>query len=384
LIICALLAACTGAQPTPTSAPASPPPARDYWPTDGWRSDAPANRGLDEAALAGLRSQIEQELPFLDSLLIVKDGYLVCEEYFNGYDAERLHPVHSVTKSVMSALFGIAQADGSIPNLDAKLGDALPDYFADGQHNDKESITLRHLLQMRSGIQFDEGALNDELAARGADAALFFLGQDLTEYALDYPVAHAPGDAWNYSTLDSQLLSAAFSALTGQSLADYAAERLFSAIGVGETVWSSDTNGVSIGGDTLELTARDMARFGYLYLNRGQWDGQQVIPQDWVDLSTSAQGDRVLYVPTDETLTIEFYGFHWWTWKPEWFHGHATSHARGFGGQWINIFPSLDLVIVSTANSQVDNAGNVAQEKAIDAMIRDQILPALDVVEVER
>jgi CubicO group peptidase (beta-lactamase class C family) len=384
LIVCALLAACAGAQPTPTSAPASPPPARDYWPTDGWRSDAPANRGLDEAALAGLRSQIEQELPFLDSLLLVKDGYLVYEEYFNGYDAERLHPVHSVTKSVMSALFGIAQADGRIPNLDTKLGDALPDYFADGQHDDKANITLRHLLQMRSGIQFDEGAHNDELAAPGDEGAQFFLGQDLTEYALDYPVAHAPGEAWNYSTLDSQLLSAAFSALTGQSLADYAAERLFSAIGVGETVWYSDSNGVSVGGDTLELTPRDMAKFGYLYLNRGQWDGQQVIPQDWVDLSTSAQGDRVLYVPTDETLPIEFYGFHWWTWKPEWFHGHATSHARGFGGQWINVFSDLDLVIVSTANSQVDNAGNVAQEKAIDAMIRDQILPALDVVEVER
>lgn len=120
-----LLAACGSATPTPTDAPASPPPARDYWPTDGWRSNAPANHGLDETALAGLQSQIEQELPFLDSLLIVKDGYLVYEEYFNGYDVDRLHPVHSVTKSVLSALFGIAQADGSIPNLDAKLGDVL-------------------------------------------------------------------------------------------------------------------------------------------------------------------------------------------------------------------------------------------------------------------
>ena len=241
-----LLAACGGGQPATPAVPASPAPVRDYWPTDGWRSDAPANRGLDEAALAGLRAQIEQELPFLDSLLIVKDGYLVYEEYFNGYDADRLHPVHSVTKSVMSALFGIAQADGSIPELDAKLGDALPDYFTGNQHDDKKDITLRHLLQMRSGIQFDEGAHNDELAARGADAAQFFLGQDLTEYALDYPVAHTPGEAWNYSSLDSQLLSAAFSGLTGQSLADYAAERLFAAIGVGESVWSNDTKGSAL------------------------------------------------------------------------------------------------------------------------------------------
>lgn len=343
----------------------------------------PVNRGLDEAALAGLRAKIEQELPFLDSLLIVKDGYLVYEEYFNGYDADRLHPVHSVTKSVMSALFGMAQVDGSIPDLDAKLGDVLPDYFAGGQHDDKKNITLRHLLQMRSGIQFDEAAFNDELAERGVDAAQFFLGQDLTKYALSYPAAHRPGEAWNYSSLDSQLLSAAFSGLTGQSLADYAAERLFAAIGIGESIWSEDANGVSIGGNTLELTPRDMARFGYLYLNRGQWDGQQVIPRDWVDLSTTAQGDRVLYVPSGETLPIDFYGYHWWTWKPDWFHGHSSVHARGYGGQWINIFPDLDLIIVSTANSEVDGAGDAAQEAAIHAMIRDRLLPALDVVSVE-
>ena len=105
----AFLAACGGLPATPV-VPASPAPVRDYWPTDGWRSDAPANRGLDEAALAGLRAQIEQEMPFLDSLLIVKDGYLVYEEYFNGYDADRLHQVASVTKSFTSALYGMAQA----------------------------------------------------------------------------------------------------------------------------------------------------------------------------------------------------------------------------------------------------------------------------------
>jgi CubicO group peptidase (beta-lactamase class C family) len=378
-----LPAACGGGQPATPALPASPAPVRDYWPTDGWRSDAPANRGLDEAALAGLRAQIEQELPFLDSLLLVKDGYLVYEEYFNGYDADRLHSVHSVTKSVMSALFGIAQADGSIPDLDAKLGDVLPDYFAGGQHGDKKNVTLRHLLQMRSGIQFDEAAFNDEWAERGVDAAQFFLGQDLTEYALSYPVAHKPGEAWNYSSLDSQLLSAAFSGLTGQSLANYAAERLFAAIGIGELVWSNDANGVSIGGNTLHLTPRDMAKFGYLYLNRGQWDGQQAIPQDWVNLSTSAQGDRAFYVPSGEALPIDFYGYHWWTWKPDWFHGYASVHARGYGGQWINIFPDLDLIIVSTANSEVDGAGDDAQEAAVHAMIRDQLLPALDSVKVE-
>ncbi|MEI2689070.1 MAG: serine hydrolase [Anaerolineae bacterium] len=160
-----LLAACSSAAPTQTSAPASPPPARDYWPTDGWRSDAPANRGLDEAALAGLRSQIEQELPFLDSLLIVKDGYLVYEEYFNGYDADRLHQVASVTKSFTSALVGMAQAEGVIPDLDATLGGELREHFGNALQRDQRNISLRHLLQMRSGLAFDEGAFYEEASA---------------------------------------------------------------------------------------------------------------------------------------------------------------------------------------------------------------------------
>ncbi len=147
-----LLAACGGRQPATSALPASPAPPRDYWPTDGWRSDAPANRGLDEASLAGLHSQIEQELPFLDSLLLVKDGYLVYEEYFNGYDADRLHPVQSVTKSFTSALVGMAQAEGAITDLDATLGDELREHFAGHLRRDQRNISLRHLLQMRSGL----------------------------------------------------------------------------------------------------------------------------------------------------------------------------------------------------------------------------------------
>ena len=146
-------------------APATPP-ARDYWPTAGWRSDAPAKRGFDEAKLAGLKAEIEQNLPFLNSLLIVKDGYLVYEEYFNGYDASRLNPVHSVTKSFASALTGMAQAEGKIANLDVTLGTALPEYFANGQNADKKDITLRHMLMMRSGLDIDQDELTAEVAAR--------------------------------------------------------------------------------------------------------------------------------------------------------------------------------------------------------------------------
>jgi CubicO group peptidase (beta-lactamase class C family) len=381
LIVCALLAACTGAQPAPTSAPASPPPARDYWPTDGWRSDAPANRGLDEAALAGLRSQIEQELPFLDSLLIVRDGYLVYEEYFNGYDAERLHPVHSVTKSFTSALVGMAQAEGIITDLDATLGGELREHFGDLIRPDQRNISLRHLLQMRSGLAFDEGALEEEASARwatqGYSATLAtYTQRDLTSFSLGHSMAYRPGEAWNYTTLDPQLLSAAFGALTGQTLEDFASQRLFPALGIDDWNWLADVNGVSLGGTGLELTPRDMAKLGFLYLNRGVWDGQELLRPDWIRLSTTPQGSGV-NAWSGQTLPIEWYGMQWWTWKPELFAGQRAIAAQGYGGQHVILLPDHDMIVVTTAEPVVapDAAENQINENY--DLVKYSILPAV-------
>jgi CubicO group peptidase (beta-lactamase class C family)/sugar lactone lactonase YvrE len=375
------LAACGGAPPTPPPLPSSPPPVRDYWPTAGWRSDAAANRGMDEAALAGLREQIEQELPFIDSLLIVKDGYLVYEEYFNGHDADRLHHIASVTKSFMSALYGMAQAEGAIPDLDATLGDDLREHFAGVLQPDQRKISLRHLLQMRSGLAFDEEALYEEASAlwagQGYDAALAsYTGRDLTGYALGHPMAHRPGEAWSYSTADSQLLSAAFQALTGRSLEAYAGQRLFSALGITEWRWLADAKGVSLGGLGLELTPRDMAKLGFLYLNRGAWDGQELLQPDWVRLTTTPQGSGV-YAGTGQTLPIEWYGMQWWTWKPELFAGQRAVAAQGYGGQYVILLPDLDIIVVSTAKPDVPPDVAEDQGNRIYDLVKYGVLPAV-------
>jgi len=174
-----LVAACAAGQPSKVQ------PARDYWPTDGWRTDTAANRGLDQGMLAGLRGEIEQDLPFMDSLLIFKDGYLVYEQYFNGDDASQTHHLHSVTKSFLSTLYGMAQAEGNIQHLDANLGAVLPDAFAEGQYPDKKRITLRHLLQMHSGLEIDEASLHDKLLSFGDEeqALEFYLERDETGLA---------------------------------------------------------------------------------------------------------------------------------------------------------------------------------------------------------
>lgn len=376
----AFLAACGGLPATPV-VPASPAPVRDYWPTDGWRSDAPANRGLDEAALAGLRAQIEQEMPFLDSLLIVKDGYLVYEEYFNGYDADRLHQVASVTKSFTSALYGMAQAEGAITDLDATLGGELREPFGDALQREQRNISLRHLLQMRSGLAFDEGALYEETSAlwatEGFSATLAaYTQRDLTSFGLGHSMAYRPGEAWSYSTADSQLLSAAFQALTGQSLEAYAGQRLFPALGIDEWRWPPDAKGVTIGGATLELIPRDMAKLGFLYLNRGTWDGQELLRPDWVRLSTTPQGNGV-YAWSGQTVPIEWYGMQWWTWKPELFAGHRAIAAQGYGGQHVILLPDLDMIVVMTARPDVDpDAADAHINQGYD-LVKYSILPAV-------
>lgn len=376
-----LLAACGGGQPATSALPASPAPVRDYWPTDGWRSDAAANHGLDEAALAGLRSQIEQELPFLDSLLIVKDGYLVYEEYFNGYDADRLHQLASVTKSFTSALVGMAQAEGAITDLDATLGGELREHFGDLLPRDQRNISLRHLLQMRSGLAFDEGAFYEEASARvasqGYSATLAsYAQQDLTSLGLSLPMAYRPGEAWSYSTMDSQLLSAAFSALTGQSLEAYASQHLFPTLGIDDWNWPADANGVSLGGAGLELTPRDMAKLGFLYLNRGAWDGQELLRPDWVQLSTTPQGSGV-NAWSGQTLPIEWYGMQWWAWRPDLFAGQRAIAAQGYGGQHVILLPDHDMVVVTTAEPAVapDAAENQINESY--DLVKHSILPAV-------
>jgi CubicO group peptidase (beta-lactamase class C family)/sugar lactone lactonase YvrE len=383
LVAFAVLAACATPPPAlPTPAP-SDPPVRNYWPTAAWRMAAPAERGLDEAKLAGLRAEIERDLPFLDSLLIIKDGDLVYEEYFNGYDASRLHHVASVTKSFMSALVGMAHGRGAIPSIDATLGRELRDHFAGFLKRGQGDISLRHLLQMRSGLSFDEGKFYEEVAASAPDGVLdplkeleWFTARNLTEYALSYDSAHRPGTAWAYSTVDSQLLSASFSALTGQSLEQYARQELFPALGITNWRWPEDATGVTLGGIGLELAPRDMAKLGFLYLNRGAWDGEELVPADWVRQSTAPQ-DSGLYRWNGQTLPIEWYGMQWWNWRPDLFGGQRAVAAHGYGGQNVMILPDLDMIVVTTANDVVAPDVAEVQGNHVYDLVKYSVLPAV-------
>lgn len=354
-------------------------PLPTYWPTEAWRTDSPSDHGFDETVMAGIDDYIQTEVPYLDSILIIRNGYIVFERYYNDYNVNSLHNIASVTKSWTSALVGIALEAHAIENLDATLSQLLPDYDISQAYPDKSEITARDLLMMRSGIAWNEDAF--DTGEYGSPVELLEI-EDIIAYALTFPMGYQPGEAWNYSTLDSQLISAIVQEAVGEPLSAYIVPNLFEPMGIVDFDWLN-ISGVTVGGQQMSLTPRDMAKLGLLYLHNGIWDGKQLIPAEWVMQSLTPQGDA-LYVPMGENLEIEFYGYHWWVWKPDWFYGYGSFQAKGYAGQQIWVLPDLDLILVTTANlDDVDPETATRQEAGIGEIVLQFIFPALTDAELD-
>ncbi len=332
LVILSLAAGCAGS--TETAAPET----GAYWPTEGWRTSTPEEQGMDSTELEEMMEYIDQQGLAIDSVVVVRNGYIVFEEYPGFlYDQDMPHVVHSVTKSFVSALIGIAIREGYIEGKEQKFVDLFPDRTIKNLDSRKESITLEHLLTMSVGLEWNEWKYaysdpqNHYMKAIRSD--------DPVQYVLDVPMMEDPGVRWNYNGGTSHLMSALVAEATGYDTLDFAREFLFAPLGITEVRWDSDRHGIRYGGGGLYLTPRDMAKFGHLYLNNGTWDGKQIVPADFV-----AEASKTHY--TVDAYTG--YGYQsWWTCL-----GTEVYYAAGLYGQRIDIVPDLDLVVVFTANIQ--------------------------------
>lgn len=327
------------------------------WPADNWSISTPELQGMDSAMLGRADSRITDNYPNVYSLLVVRHGYLVYEKYYHGVDGNDANPVFSVTKSVMSALTGIAVRDGLIGNKGQKLSEFLPDYFSQLDDTKKSEITVKNVLTMTGGLESID-----------SDYMSYFSSPDFLGYVLQKPLTDKPGERFVYNTGLTHFLSAVISETSGISTEDYAKENLFNKIGISVESWDTDRNGYSIGGTGLSLTPSDMAKFGYLYLNNGLWDGVQVLPKEWVEESTQKQ------VAVDAGLN---YGYLFWL---QTVRDEAKSkeydvyRAAGMGGQYIMVVPDLDMVVVVTANS------NNVSDDGSDTLdiITDYVIPAAE------
>lgn len=308
----------------------------EEWPTNGWTTTSPEQQGMDSALLDEVYEQVREAGANIRSLLVVRHGYLVAEEYFlpQIYDVNTTHIVFSVTKSVVSCLIGIAIDKGFIDNTSQPLLDFFPDRTIANPSAWKDNITLEDVLRMRSGFEWDEDGYdtyNDYFGMK--DAA------DWAQYVLDKPMEHEPGSHFYYNSGNSHLLATIINVTTGMTPLAFADQYLFGPLGITSRGWLPDPYGVSFGGSDLALRPRDMAKIGLLYMNNGTWDTQQIVSSDWVNRSN--HGPSTPYGGTS-------YGYQWWINDYQnWY------SARGYNGQLIYVVPEHDVVVVFSS----DNTG---------------------------
>jgi len=267
----------------------------------------------------------------LHSLLISHRGELVFEEYYNGADSRRPANMKSASKSVISALIGIAIDEGHIKSVEDPITKYFPEYIFNQTDPDKQLITIENLLTMQSGLE----------TTSNRNYGKWVLSENWVEFVLNQPLVAKPGTRMLYSTGSTHLLSAILTRASGINTKEFAQKHLASQLGYSMSYWSRDPQGIYFGGNDMEMTPRQMLAFGELYLNKGVHEGRQIIPTNWVKesyrphvLSPRGQG--------------RYYGYGWWLRDLA---GMLVPVAWGYGGQLIFVVEPMDLVVVATSDS---------------------------------
>ncbi len=365
----------------------------EVWPTKRWPTTTPRAAGLDPKALADFDAEIAGgKYGNVDSFLVIRNGKLAFERsykrnydqiyaeqartpgplnphdptgpynYFNPwwhpyYRRGDLHTMQSASKTVTSVAIGTAIAHNEFPELDTPI----LKFFDNGKvaHLDdrKRRITLRHLLTMTAGFDWNENLpYNDPNNA----ASLMEASADWIQFVIDRPMAADPGTVFNYNSGVTELLSYIFRKATGKDLEEYAARNLFAPLGM-DYYWKRAPYGLVDTEGGLYLKTQDLAKIGYLFLHNGMWDGKQIVPAAWVKAS-------VLPSTTVSTNGVK-YGFQWWLYPYGDDHSHVAWAASGFGGQAMIVLPEYDLIISYTGWNILDGQPRLAYRMAIDRVL---------------
>ncbi len=327
-----------------------------YWPTDGWRTSTPEEQGMNSSKLADLFAYMARRGFNMRSMLIIRNGYVVAEMVQYPYSPDMLHELRSATKSFTGTLVGIALGQGDIRSLDQPVVGFFPDRTAAHLDDRKRALTLENLLTMSGGFEWGDGTM-------GGDFVPFYemyKSPDWTQFMLDRAIVTNPGTRFEYNSGGAHLVSAILQQAAGQPTEAFAAEHLFEPLGIRQWFWVSDPQGIAWGCSGLSLTPRDMAKLGYLYLNNGVWDGQPILPADWVTAATQQQ------IQAGPTMLSDGYGYLWWVDQNGYF------MALGYGGEDIIVVPDENLIVVTVA------ALNWGEFEAPEWLLNDYILPAVE------
>lgn len=314
-----------------------------------WPPTPPEEQGLDSTVLRTGLTKLGNNAS-LFSALVIRHDRLVAERYYHGSGAQRSNNVHSASKSILQALVHIAIAKGYIESLDNPVADYLPEYFGNASP-DKKKITIRHMLTMTSGLDWTEDSteIQVEEASNWVQA---ILGRSLVS---------VPGATYNYSSGNTHVVSAVLQKATRMSTCQFAHQYLFGPMGITAEHWGRDPRGIFSGGYNVYLTPREMAKFGLLYLHDGKWAGQPLVPHGAV---------RAAQAQTTQVDDTSAYSEGWWMQTVS---GRSMYFAWGYGGQFIYVIPSADIVLVTSENT----SKNSNKEINSRAFIRDYLLPSI-------
>ena len=358
------------------------------WPNNGWERSKPELEGMSLDSLSSFSNKLKSgDLGYIDGMLVIRNGKIVFEkEYSNNYDSlfeitntkpgkynyydpvwhpyyknTELHTMQSVSKSFTAAAIGIAIKNGVIKDLDVKIMEYFVGFESSNPDPRRNEMTIRDVLTMTTGISWDE--LSMPYTDTSSSCVQMEASQDWVKYVLDQPMAFKPGEKWEYSSGATILLSNIIKQSTGQDLVDYVEQNLFNELGIQNYYWKHTPKGLTDAEGGLYLTPRDLAKFGYLYLNNGVWNGKPVLPDNWVQNNLSK--------PLDTIWPSFKYGHQWWL--IPYGENKITMLASGLGGQRMLVIPEFNIVAVFTGWNVYDTPALnswMAMHKVIDAVVK--------------
>jgi len=370
--------------------------AQTEWPTNGWTVTTPSEVGLDARTLAEIDADIgEGKYGYVDSMLVIRHGKLAYERYYGHdygeiykkeaatrgplvvgdltgpynyfndwwhpyYRDTNLHTMQSATKSVVSAVVGIAVGRGEFPDIDTPVLNFFESGTVANVDERKERMTIRHLLTMSTGLDWNEDVPYIDPKNTWSDLQG---APDWAQFTIDRPMEKEPGKEFKYNSGATLILGHIFYRATGTDLEEYAAEHLFEPLGIDEYFWKRTPLGRTDVQEGLYVSSRDIAKIAYLFLQRGQWAGKQIVPDVWVRDSIHPS------LPVTADASWE-YGYKWWLIHYQ--HGGedlVAFEGNGFGGQLPIVLPDLDMVIVFTGWNALPDRPSMGTDVAIRRVV---------------
>lgn len=321
-----------------------------YWPTRGWKTCNPDAVGMDAQKLIKAIEYAATPKYKTEGILVIKNGYIVAESYFGDFKKDSQHHSFSVAKSFTSALIGIAIDKGLLSGVDERICQYYENWDCDNQSDRRKSMTLRHAMTLTSGLNWIENW--SKLDNTTNDTLKMAFDGHFVRYVSKKRGLHEPGTYFTYSSGDPMLLSKVIQKATGKTAFEFAQQQVFEPLNIKNIRWDKDMEGYTNTSWGIHTTIRDYAKFGFLYLNNGQWDKQRIVSKKWVEQSTK----------TDTKVNMwPALGYLWHVNLPLRFKARSSYvkkdmaltkgyMAEGFKGQSIVILPTENLLIVKVAN----------------------------------